>query len=159
MADTAGRRGSVRKDRARGTYTVVVDVAPVGEIVRKQLRRRGFRTEKAAQKVLARRGHVTPPLIACLGLSDGDLRVLFVAVTLPGGLTGRADDPADEGPRVPPGPGMVDRVTDGAFGVGPGLHRLPQLCKGDRITLVALTRLVVLESSGELVGVVQNLLH
>jgi integrase len=52
MGSTGGRRGSVRKDKRRGTYTVVVDIAPVGELARRQLRRRGFATEREAQRAL-----------------------------------------------------------------------------------------------------------
>jgi len=52
MGSTGGRRGSVRKDRTRGTYSVVVDIAPVGEVARRQLCRRGFRTEREAQREL-----------------------------------------------------------------------------------------------------------
>ena len=52
MPDTAGRRGSVTKDRARGTYTVVVDTSDVGAAKRSQVRRRGFRTAREAQRAL-----------------------------------------------------------------------------------------------------------
>ena len=52
MGSTSGRRGSVRKDKARGTYTVVVDIAPVGEVARRQVRRRGFVTAREAQRAL-----------------------------------------------------------------------------------------------------------
>ena len=52
MPDTAGRRGSVTKDPARGTYTVVVDTSDVGAVKRSQVRRRGFRTAREAQRAL-----------------------------------------------------------------------------------------------------------
>jgi integrase len=52
MAHTAGRRGSVRKDNRRGTWTVVVDTADVGSTARQQVRRRGFSTEREAQRAL-----------------------------------------------------------------------------------------------------------
>jgi hypothetical protein len=39
MVDTGGRRGSVRKDPARGTWTVTVDVAEIGSTRRRQVRR------------------------------------------------------------------------------------------------------------------------
>ncbi len=52
MPDTAGRRGSVTKDRARGTYTVVVDTSDVGAAKRSQVRRRGFRTARETQRAL-----------------------------------------------------------------------------------------------------------
>jgi integrase len=44
-------RGSVKKDPKTGTWTVVVDVSPKGA-PRKQLRRRGFKTRRAAQAAL-----------------------------------------------------------------------------------------------------------
>jgi integrase len=52
MADTAGRRGSVRRDPGRRTWTVVVDAADIGAATRKQVRRRGYRTEREAQQAL-----------------------------------------------------------------------------------------------------------
>lgn len=52
MPDTAGRRGSVTKDPVRGTYTVVVDTSDVGAVKRSQVRRRGFRTAREAQRAL-----------------------------------------------------------------------------------------------------------
>lgn len=52
MANTGGRRGSVRKDTRRGTWTVVVDTADVGSTARAQVRRRGFETEREAQRAL-----------------------------------------------------------------------------------------------------------
>jgi hypothetical protein len=52
MANTGGRRGSVRKDPRRGTWTVVVDTAEVGSTARQQVRRRGFATEREAQRAL-----------------------------------------------------------------------------------------------------------
>ncbi len=52
MSDTAGRRGSVRRDPARGTWTVVVDASDIGAATRRQVRRRGFRTERDAQRAL-----------------------------------------------------------------------------------------------------------
>jgi hypothetical protein len=51
MGTTAGRRGSVGKDQERGTYYVVVDIADVGA-ARRQIRRRGFATERAANTAL-----------------------------------------------------------------------------------------------------------
>jgi len=38
MSDTAGRRGSVRRDPARGTWTVVVDASDIGAATRRQVR-------------------------------------------------------------------------------------------------------------------------
>jgi integrase len=52
MANTGGRRGSVRKDTRRGTWTVVVDTADVGSTARQQVRRRGFTSEREAQRAL-----------------------------------------------------------------------------------------------------------
>jgi len=52
MSDTAGRRGSVRRAPARGTWTVVVDASDFGAVTRRQVRRRGFRTERDAQRAL-----------------------------------------------------------------------------------------------------------
>lgn len=54
MADTGGRRGSVRKDAARGTWYVIADVAEVGALQRKQVRRRGFATEREAHRALTK---------------------------------------------------------------------------------------------------------
>ncbi|HET9875535.1 MAG TPA: Arm DNA-binding domain-containing protein, partial [Mycobacterium sp.] len=54
MADTGGRRGSVRRDKARGTFYVVVDVSEVGAATRKQIKRRGFATEREAHRALTR---------------------------------------------------------------------------------------------------------
>lgn len=51
MGNTAGRRGSVGKDRERGTYYVVVDVNDVGA-PRRQIRRRGYRTERDANTAI-----------------------------------------------------------------------------------------------------------
>ena len=45
------RQGSITKDLASGTWTLVVDV-PSGDQRRRQLRRRGFATKKAAQAAL-----------------------------------------------------------------------------------------------------------
>ena len=52
MANTGGRRGSVRKDPRRGTWTAVVHTAEVGSTARQQVRRRGFATEREAQRAL-----------------------------------------------------------------------------------------------------------
>jgi integrase len=54
VADTGGRRGSVRRDKARGTFYVVVDVSEVGAATRKQIKRRGFATEREAHRALTR---------------------------------------------------------------------------------------------------------
>ncbi|MEO3811356.1 site-specific integrase [Sphaerisporangium sp. B11E5] len=48
-----GRRGSVKPD-TNGTYYLVVDITPPGVRPRRQTRRRGFKTKKAAQAELTR---------------------------------------------------------------------------------------------------------
>jgi integrase len=54
VTDTGGRRGSVRKDPRRGTWYVIADVADVGALQRKQVRRRGFATEREAHRALTK---------------------------------------------------------------------------------------------------------
>src|ERR1700709_1780045 len=46
VTDTVGRRGSVRKDAARGSWYVIADVAEVGALQRKQVRRGGVATRR-----------------------------------------------------------------------------------------------------------------
>lgn len=54
MTDAGGRRGSVGKDVGRGTWFMIADVAEVGALQRKQIRRRGFATERAAHRALTK---------------------------------------------------------------------------------------------------------
>jgi integrase len=54
VTDTGGRRGSVRKDPARGSWYVIADVAEVGALQRKQVRRRGFASEREAHRALTK---------------------------------------------------------------------------------------------------------
>ena len=53
LAAAGGRRGSVRRDGATGRRLFVVDAATPGSTVRRQVRRRGFVTQREARAVLA----------------------------------------------------------------------------------------------------------
>src|SRR5674476_482139 len=88
----------------------------------------------------------------------GGLRVLLVAVALAGCLAGGSEQRADERPRVTAFACVLDRVSDRAFGIRSRQDSSAKLAEHRWVAFVRRRWFVVLETLGELLSVVKDVL-